>query len=132
MIRTTLMVTVVVCLACSFYPQMPSNIEPRTAQTSLGAALTRAGRQWVLAYQRPLKAPTMRAMYRCRQAGGLTNNEATGGGVTEGPYSSYNPGNASGLSGGGLDDETQVPAASPRARLAPNGETYRSLGISGY
>lgn len=132
MIRTTLMVTVVVCLACSFHPANAQLYRAPDGTNLTGSGINPSGEAVGSGVSTPPESSYNEGYVPLPSGGGLTNNEATGGGVTEGPYSSYNPGNASGLSGGGLDDETQVPAASPRAKLAPNGETYRSLGISGY
>ncbi len=67
-------------------------------------------------------------------AGGGTSasSSGTGGGVNEAPYSSYGSDSVTGISGGGLNGASQGSTGSRPAALAPNGETYRSLGIQGY
>jgi hypothetical protein len=65
--------------------------------------------------------------------GGMTApSEGVGGGVTDSPYSSYGAGTAVGISGGGLNAVTQNSLSTGATGVAPNGETYKSLGISGY
>lgn len=59
-------------------------------------------------------------------------SEGVGGGVADSPYSAYGAGTANGISGGGLNAVTQNSLSTGATGVAPNGETYKSLGISGY
>lgn len=66
-------------------------------------------------------------------SGGLSQpSESVGGGIADAPYSSYTGNSAPVVTGGGLDPVTQGPSGSRGGAVAPNGETYKTLGISGY
>ncbi len=58
--------------------------------------------------------------------------ESVGGGVNNPPYSSYGFSSPNGVTGGGLNAASQGAINNGPGPLAPNGETYKSLGISGY
>jgi hypothetical protein len=59
-------------------------------------------------------------------------NQGVGGGIADSPYSSYNGNSPPVITGGGLDPVTQGSTGNRAGAVAPNGETYKSLGISGY
>jgi hypothetical protein len=65
--------------------------------------------------------------------GGLSQpSEGAGGGIVDPPYSSYSGNSVPVITGGGLNPLTQAPTGGRASAVAPNGETYKSLGISGY
>lgn len=64
--------------------------------------------------------------------GTAASSEGVGGGISDSPYSSYGSGYAAGITGGGLNAVTQGSNSNAAAAIAPNGETYKALGISGY
>jgi hypothetical protein len=71
--------------------------------------------------------------YTIPTGGGMSaSTESVGGGVIDTPYSAYGSGYAAGLSGGGTNAVTPGSANSGGLAVAPNGETYKSLGITGY
>jgi hypothetical protein len=59
-------------------------------------------------------------------------SESVGGGIVDPPYSSYSGNSEPVITGGGLDPVTQGPTGNRAAAVAPNGQTYKALGISGY
>lgn len=65
--------------------------------------------------------------------GGLSQpSESVGGGIADPPYSSYNGDSAPVIAGGGLDPVSQGSTGNRGGAVAPNGETYKALGITGY
>jgi hypothetical protein len=71
--------------------------------------------------------------YNAPEGGGTSApSQGVGGGVNDSPYSSYGLNSAAGITGGGLNMVTQGSTNNGAAALAPNGQTYKSLGISGY
>jgi hypothetical protein len=67
-------------------------------------------------------------------AGGGTSapSQSVGGGVDDSPYSSYGLNPVASTTGGGLNMVTQGSTNNGAAALAPNGQSYKSLGINGY
>jgi hypothetical protein len=59
-------------------------------------------------------------------------SESVGGGIADSPYSTYGGNSAAAITGGGLDPVTQGSTGNRTSAVAPNGQTYKALGISGY
>jgi hypothetical protein len=120
------------CVAAAFGPALAQQYQGSYAPYPAGGGLAPATSAAGLNGAAAASGAGMTAPGEGVGGGMAAPSEGVGGGVADSPYSSYGAGTAVGISGGGLNAVTQNSLSTGATGVAPNGETYKSLGISGY